>query len=102
MFLGGCGRFFEGNATEMHSALIGKLSLLQNNTSVYCGHEYSLQNLSFGLHVEPDNLDISKKIEWAKKQREDNLPTVSKNNILTNRQNFKMTNMLRLNSPNRR
>lgn len=76
LFLGGCGRFFEGTATEMHSALIGKLSKLPNDTNVYCGHEYTLQNLAFGRHVEPNNEDITRKIEWAQKQRKDNLPTV--------------------------
>lgn len=78
LFLGGCGRFFEGTAEQMHSALIGKLSLLGNDTQVYCGHEYTLQNLAFGQHVEPNNADIANKISWAKTQRGNNLPTVLK------------------------
>lgn len=60
----------------MHEALIGKLSALPDDTNVYCGHEYTLQNLAFAKHVEPNNQDIVKKIEWAKKQREQNIPTV--------------------------
>lgn len=76
LFSGGCGRFFEGNASDMHSALIGKLAKLPNETNVYCGHEYTLQNLAFGKHVEPNNQDILKKIEWCKKMRTDNIPTV--------------------------
>lgn len=36
---------------------------------VYCGHEYSLQNLKFGAHVEPANAAISAKIAWCKEQR---------------------------------
>lgn len=59
-----------------YAALIDKLSALPNDTNVYCGHEYTLQNLSFAKHVEPNNQDIVKKIEWAKKQRNDNIPTV--------------------------
>ena len=43
---------------------------------VYCGHEYSLQNLAFGRHVEPDNQDIIKRIIWAREQREKSQPTV--------------------------
>lgn len=74
---GGCGRFFEGTAEQMHSALIGKLSQLPDDTNVYCGHEYTLQNLAFGQHIEPSNQDIAKKIQWAKTQRENNLPTVN-------------------------
>lgn len=61
----------------MHEALIGKLSALPDDTSVYCGHEYTLQNLAFAKHVEPENQDILKKIQWAKSQRKENIPTVS-------------------------
>jgi hydroxyacylglutathione hydrolase len=76
LFLGGCGRFFEGTAEQMYSALIEKLSKLPDETNVFCGHEYSLQNLKFGNHIEPDNETISNKIEWSKAKREANEPTV--------------------------
>lgn len=76
LFSGGCGRFFEGNATQMHDALINKLSRLPDQTNVYCGHEYTLQNLAFGKHVEPSNKEILKKVISSKAQREQNLPTV--------------------------
>ena len=33
---------------------------------VYCGHEYSLQNLSYGAHVEPENKDVANKIAWCR------------------------------------
>lgn len=32
LFLGGCGRFFEGNATQMYDALIKTLSQLPDST----------------------------------------------------------------------
>jgi len=78
LFLGGCGRFFEGTAPQMYEALVKILGILPEETKVYCGHEYSLQNLPFGLHVEPDNKHIKDKIEWCKAQREATppLPTV--------------------------
>lgn len=76
LFQGGCGRFFEGTATDMHAALLGQLSKLPDDTNVYCGHEYSLQNLAFGKYVEPNNQDILKRIELCTKMRTDNLPTV--------------------------
>lgn len=60
----------------MYSALVGKLSKLPDETDVYCGHEYSLQNLKFGNHVEPDNKVISDKIEWCKVKRAASEPTV--------------------------
>ncbi|XP_077291363.1 hydroxyacylglutathione hydrolase tenzing norgay isoform X2 [Arctopsyche grandis] len=76
LFLGGCGRFFEGTAQQMYTALIEILGKLPDSTQVYCGHEYTLQNLKFGNHVEPNNQDIQDKISWAKLKREESLPTV--------------------------
>jgi len=78
LFLGGCGRFFEGTAPQMYEALVKILGELPGDTKVYCGHEYSLQNLPFGQHVEPDNQHIKDKITWAKAQRNavPPLPTV--------------------------
>lgn len=76
LFLAGCGRFFEGTADQMYSALVDKLGKLPDETKVFCGHEYSLQNLKYASHVEPENKEILKKIEWSKVQREANQPTV--------------------------
>ena len=36
---------------------------------MYCGHEYSIQNLTFGHHVEPDNEEIKAKLEWCRVKR---------------------------------
>lgn len=33
---------------------------------VYCGHEYTINNLKFARHVEPNNLSIQEKLAWAK------------------------------------
>ncbi|KAF2359928.1 Hydroxyacylglutathione hydrolase [Trinorchestia longiramus] len=76
LFLGGCGKFFEGNAEQMHTALVKVLGELPDHTDVYCGHEYAISNLKFGLHVEPDNPALKSKMEWVKQQRENNLPSV--------------------------
>jgi len=40
LFIGGCGRFFEGDGAEMHAAL-SYLGTLPSNTVVYVGHEYT-------------------------------------------------------------
>ncbi|EFO26248.1 hydroxyacylglutathione hydrolase [Loa loa] len=69
LFIGGCGRFFEGNATDMDSALNEKLGSLPNDTMVYCGHEYTVENLKFAHSVEPENDEITKKLAWAEEQR---------------------------------
>jgi len=60
----------------MYHALINVLGILPDDTRVFCGHEYSLQNLAYGHHVEPENEAISQRIAWAKAQREKLEPTV--------------------------
>ncbi|KAJ9102282.1 hypothetical protein QFC19_004830 [Naganishia cerealis] len=62
---GGCGRFFEGTAEEMHAAL-SYLSKLPQDTIVYNGHEYTSGSAKFGQSVEPDNKDISRLQELVK------------------------------------
>ncbi|MEO6576514.1 MAG: hydroxyacylglutathione hydrolase C-terminal domain-containing protein, partial [Polyangiaceae bacterium] len=57
LFLGGCGRMFEGTPPMM-SASLAKLGALPPDTRVYCGHEYTESNLKFAAHVEPDNARI--------------------------------------------
>jgi len=69
LFLGGCGRFFEGTAEMMYRAMVEILSLLPGDTKVYCGHEYSLQNLAYAAHVEPSNEVVLDKISWCKEMR---------------------------------
>jgi hydroxyacylglutathione hydrolase len=76
LFIAGCGKFFEGTADQMHSALISKLSALPDNTKVYCGHEYTVNNLKFAKTVEPENPDLVAKTEWANTKRALNEPTV--------------------------
>uniref|UniRef100_W8B4Y8 hydroxyacylglutathione hydrolase n=2 Tax=Ceratitis capitata TaxID=7213 RepID=W8B4Y8_CERCA len=76
LFQGGCGRFFEGTPDQMYSALCEKLSSLPEDTKVFCGHEYTLQNMAYARHVEPMNDRIMKRIEWAKLRRATKSPTV--------------------------
>ncbi|KAM0211620.1 hypothetical protein ACHAQI_005179 [Fusarium lateritium] len=51
LFIGGCGRFFEGNAQEMHEALNKRLVALPDDTVVYPGHEYTKANVKFAASV---------------------------------------------------
>ncbi|THZ19195.1 Metallo-hydrolase/oxidoreductase [Aureobasidium pullulans] len=51
LFIGGCGRFFEGTAEEMHKALNKTLAALPDETKVYPGHEYTKGNVKFGIQV---------------------------------------------------
>ncbi|CAG8957062.1 hypothetical protein HYFRA_00009263 [Hymenoscyphus fraxineus] len=51
LFHGGCGRFFEGTAEEMHTALNKTLAAVPDDTKVYPGHEYTKANVKFGISV---------------------------------------------------
>lgn len=75
LFSAGCGRLFEGTAQQMSNSL-RKLGILPGNTQVYCGHEYTLSNLSFASVVEPDNRDIQEHIKLAGSLRERGTPTL--------------------------
>jgi hydroxyacylglutathione hydrolase len=66
LFVGGCGRVFEGKAATMVDSL-KKLASLPDDTKVYCGHEYTEKNLRFALTLEPSNARLKTKHEWAKK-----------------------------------
>lgn len=75
LFTGGMGKIFEGTAIQMYSS-IKRLSMLPQATKIYCGHEYTLQNLEFALKVEPNNKELIKRYNYTKKLREANIPTV--------------------------
>jgi glyoxylase-like metal-dependent hydrolase (beta-lactamase superfamily II) len=61
LFIGGCGRFFEGAAEEMHKALNETLAALPDDTKVYPGHEYTKGNVKFAKTVS--NNDAIKKLD---------------------------------------
>ena len=44
LFAGGCGRVFEGTFDQMFESL-NKLKQLPDSTQIYCGHEYTKNNL---------------------------------------------------------
>ena len=60
----------------MYHALIEILSVLPDDTRVYCGHEYTQQNLRFAYHVEPRNKAVLEMIEECAKKRRAGLPTI--------------------------
>ena len=51
LFGAGCGRMFEGTASGMHDSLM-RLAGLPDGTQVYCGHEYTQNNLRFAAAVD--------------------------------------------------
>ncbi|XP_038676850.1 hydroxyacylglutathione hydrolase, mitochondrial isoform X1 [Scyliorhinus canicula] len=76
LFVAGCGKFFEGSGEEMYRALIDILGSLPPETRVYCGHEYTINNLKFARHVEPNNAAIKQKLAWAKEHYGLGKPTI--------------------------
>lgn len=58
LFYAGCGRLFEGTPEQMYASLV-KISRMSPDTVLYCGHEYTLDNLSFARSVEPENSAIT-------------------------------------------
>lgn len=68
LFAGGCGnRLLE--ASIMYNSL-QKIAALSPNTLIYCGHEYTYNNLRFALSVEPNNIDLQARLESVKKLQE--------------------------------
>jgi hydroxyacylglutathione hydrolase len=63
MFAAGCGRLFEGTPADMHESLSHVIGGLPKPTKVYFGHEYTVNNLKFALHVEPDNTAVQSKLK---------------------------------------
>lgn len=75
LFLGGCGRLFEGDPPMMHASL-AKLAALDPRTRVYCGHEYTASNLRFAAHVEPSNRAVAEARVATDEARAAGRPTV--------------------------
>ncbi len=75
LFIAGCGRLFEGTASDMHNNMV-KLTQLPDDTKIYCGHEYTVTNLNFALSLEPGNVKLQEKLRWAEELRAKNQPTI--------------------------
>ena len=75
LFAGGCGRVFEGTFDQMYGSLM-KLKKLPQNTRIYCGHEYTINNLKFAKAVEPDNIDLITRYNDVLDLRKNNIPTL--------------------------
>jgi len=62
LFVGGCGRLFECDPQTMWDSLL-KLALLPDDTLVYCGHDYTVDNYEFALSIEPDNQAVRQRLD---------------------------------------
>jgi hydroxyacylglutathione hydrolase len=75
LFSLGCGRVIEGTMDQMWTSL-DTLRRLPPETSIYCGHEYTLANARFALTVEPGNAVLQKRAEEVTALRAKSLPTL--------------------------
>ena len=86
LFSLGCGRVFEGTYQQMFDSL-NKIKKLPKDTKVYCGHEYTKNNLAFCLKFNPNNNYLKEKekiIEEKIKEKKPTIPTTINDEIQTN------------------
>jgi len=75
LFAGGCGRIFEGTPAQMFESL-QKLARLPSETKVFCGHEYTLRNLEFALHLDAENTALQKRYAHNRALINQGAPTI--------------------------
>lgn len=69
LFSMGCGRMFEGKPGPMWEGL-KLLRSLPDDTLMYCGHEYTLDNARFAQSVDPRNAALNIRAAEVKRMRE--------------------------------
>lgn len=77
LFIGGCGRLFECEAETMWNSL-QKLAALPDDTKVYPGHDYALQNYKFASLQKPNNPLILERIAEIKQGKSTITSTIAK------------------------
>jgi len=76
LFSLGCGRVFEGDKEMMWASLEKLIRELPDDTSIYCGHEYTQANANFALTIEPGNKDLQARAEEIAQIRATGAPTL--------------------------
>jgi hydroxyacylglutathione hydrolase len=77
LFIGGCGRLIGCDARTMWSSL-EKIAALPDDTLVYPGHNYTLENYEFASQIAPHNLAIQNRLQQIRKKQQglDGLATI--------------------------
>ncbi|HLA19815.1 MAG TPA: hydroxyacylglutathione hydrolase [Pseudolabrys sp.] len=75
LFSIGCGRVIEGNPEMMWRSLM-KLRDLPSDTEIYCGHEYTANNIKFAKTIEPDNAALVARAAQVQQQIAQGEPTI--------------------------
>lgn len=75
LFSLGCGKIFEGDP-EMMWESVSKIAALPDETKIYCGHEYTLNNARFALTIEPENDALKSRVDDVEALRAAGQPTL--------------------------
>ena len=75
LFSLGCGKIFEGTYSQMFDSLM-KLKKLPQNTKIFCGHEYTMQNSKFCIFHDANNQNLKNKVNDIEIKLKNNLPTI--------------------------
>ena len=75
LFCGGCGRMFDGPPDLFHHS-IQKLAELPGATRMFCGHEYTIDNLNFSRMLGWRDLEITERLHRVEEGLQRGRPSV--------------------------
>jgi hypothetical protein len=76
LFIGGCGKLFEGNPGDLYNMFQKLLEELDDSTYLLPGHEYSLDNLEFTKKLDPSHVAIELAYKNAQNCKSLNIPSI--------------------------
>ena len=76
LFVGGCGRVFEGTAREFYREIERLIGPLSDDVRIFSGHEYAEKNLRFVLEIDPDNHDAACLLGIVRRMRGEGKPAM--------------------------
>jgi hydroxyacylglutathione hydrolase len=68
LFTMGCGRVLEGSPADLWKSL-ERIASLPADTTIYCGHDYTLSNARFARAADPNNPEVARRLEEAEEAR---------------------------------
>lgn len=75
LFIGGCGRLFEGSAAQLYQSL-QQFNTLPDHCQLYCGHDYALDNYRFASRLLPDCREIRHQLQHYEERQRQGQPSV--------------------------
>lgn len=75
LFSIGCGRVLQGTIEDLFGSIL-LLRSLPDDTLLCCAHEYTLNNITFAKHIDPDNQDLLAYEKDVQQLRADDKPSL--------------------------